>query len=241
MLRGTLKRTVVGALLAAVAASGAAAQVTIGTPGAAGNGSNYPFGHSGGWTKFQQLYSSTLFTAPLNIGSVSFFTKPNTGILQQGTFNFFFSTTTVAPVDVNTSTPSANVTGPRQAFGTLTIAANTAAPSVLTVTGSPFLYDPMQGNLLLEVDFTAIGGGFAIPARAAFDLYRDAPGEFLVSTASDRQFGVLASNGIRGQGLVTRFGEANVVPEPESVLLMVSGLVGLAMAVRARRPSTNHA
>ncbi len=235
MLRRTLRCTVVATVLAAVAGSAASAQVTIGTPGAAGNGTNYPFGHSGGWTKFQQLYSSSLFAEQLNIGSVSFFTKPNTGILQQGTFNFFFSTTSVAAVNVNTSTPSANVTGPRQAFGTLTIAANTAAPSVLTVTGSPFLYDPLQGNLLLEVDFTAIGGGFAIPARAVFDLYRDAQGEFLVSTASDRQFGVLASNGIRGQGLVTRFDEASVVPEPAAFMLLASGFLGLAMVARRRR------
>jgi len=234
MLRSIIKRTAIVTVLSVTAINGASAQLTIGTPGNAGNGTNFPFGHSGGWTKFQQLYSSSLFSGQFNIGSLSFYTKPNTGILQQGTFNFFFSTTSIAAVDVNTSTPSANVTGPRQSFGTLVIGANQAAPPVLTVTGSPFLYDPLMGNLLIEADFTAIGGGFVIPARALFDLYRDAPGEFLVSTASDRQFGVLASNGIRGQGLVTTFGPATVVPEPSTVILMGSGLLGLAAVARRR-------
>ncbi len=235
MLQGIITRTAVASLMAVVAISTASAQLTIGTPGNAGNGGNFPFGHSGGWTKFQQLYSSSLFAEQFNIGSLSFYTKPNTGILQQGTFNFFFSTTSVTAQNVNTSTPGANVTGPRQSFGTLTIGANTAAPPILTVMGMPFLYDPTQGNLLLEVDFTTSGGGFAVPPRAVFDLYRDAPGEFLVSTSSDRQFGVLASNGIRGQGLVTTFGPATVVPEPSTVILMGSGLLGLAAVARRRR------
>lgn len=226
-----------GLAMSAVMAATASAQVTIGAVGNAANGTTYPFGFSGGYTKFQQIYDASLFTAPLSIGSVSFYSKPGTQILQQGTFNFYFNTTTTAPVGVNTGNPGANeVVANRLFFGTFVIGANVDAPSVLTFTGtSAFSYNPAAGNLVLDVDFAPIGN-FVNSGRAAFDQYFDEQGTTKVATSSDPQALFGGTAGVRGRGLVTTFGASQiaVVPEPSTVLLMSAGLAAI-VAVGARR------
>jgi len=222
--------------MSAIAVSAASAQVTIGTIGNAGTGSTYPFGFSGGYTKFQQVYSSTLFTSPLSIGTVSFYSKPGTQILQQGTYNFYFNRTATAPANVNTGNPSANETGPRQFFGTYTIGANVDAPDVLSFAGATYFYDPTGGNLVLDVDFTPIGN-LVNSGRAAFDRYFDVQGTTLVATSSDAQafFGTTA--GSRGSGLVTTFGPSTTVPEPSTIAFVAAGLAAVFVLKRRRTPA----
>jgi len=229
-----------GLVASAMIAATATAQVTIGTVGNAGSGTTYPLGFSGGYTKFQQVYAASLFTSPFSIGTVSFYSKPGTEILQQGTFNFYFNTTSTAPSAVNTGNPTANeMVANRSFFGTFVIGAGVDAPSVLSFTGTnAFNYNPASGNLVLDIDFAPIGN-LVNSGRAAFDRYFDVPGTTLVATSSDPQafFGVTA--GSRGSGLVTTFGPKAggmaVVPEPSTVVLFSAGLAAMGLVGYRRR------
>ena len=223
--------------VSAVAASSAAAQVTVGVPGNAANGTTYPFGMAAGFTKFQQIYDASLFSAPFGINSVSFYSKLNSGTLQQGTFNFYLNTTSTTIAGSNGGNPLANETvANRKFFGTLTVGnATTNAPPVLTLAGTTFNYNPASGNLVLDIDFTPVGSLFAT-GRASFDQYYDPR----VGTSSDVQAFLGVTNGIRGTGLVTTF-NASVVPEPSSVFLMMAGLAGVGFAARRRNASKGFA
>lgn len=234
-------RTISGLVASLALTATVSAQVTIGTIGNAANGTTYPLGFSGGYTKFQQVYASTLFAAPLTISDISFYSKPGTQILQQGTFNFYFNTTTTAPGTVNTGNPLANETvANRKFFGTFAIGANVDAPSILSFTGTnAFTYNPAMGNLVLDIDFAPIGN-FINSGRAAFDQYFDAQGApVLVATSSDPQALFLVTAGGYGRGLVTTFGSNGgataVVPEPSTVVLLTAGLAGMGLVGYRRR------
>lgn len=226
-------RSVAAAVLASVLAVGSAsAQVTIGTIGEPSSGTTFPFGYAVGYTKFQQIYSASLFSSPLSIGSISFYSNPGTQVMQAGTYTFSFSQTSVAPGGITTGNPAANETGPRQAFGSVTVAARTDAPSIFTVLGSTYNYNPSGGNLVLNIDFVN-SQGFTFDPRASFDRYTNPQGQVLVAATSDRQFqGTTgATNNIP---LVTTFGPSTTVPEPSTYVLMAVGLAGLAFVSRRR-------
>ena len=226
------------ALIAAstIALAGASAQTTIGVVGNGANGNTYPLGFSGGYSKFQQVYNASLFSGPLSFNNISFYSKPGTQILQQGTFNFYLNTTSVDPTAMNYGSPTANENvANRQFFGTYTVGANIDAPAVVSFAGNTFNYNPAAGNLVLDIDFTYVGN-FINQNRAAFDSYFDPR----VSTASDPQALFGSTAGSKGAGLVTTFASGGVntfavVPEPSSVLLVGAGLLSLLVVARKRK------
>jgi hypothetical protein len=203
--------------------------ITIGTD----NGSNdFPFsgpfyGYTG--TDYQEAYASTDFSGPIEITGIDFFLGAGfTGDLYGGTYTLSLSVISDSIGNLSTTDLSSNLGSDNTVFETTTLGG--AAPKVLTFTGTPFLYDPSMGNLLLDI---SIAGG--TPGATGVAAYQDSEGSG-TAIARYQNFGL--EDGV-GFGLVTEFdsntGAAATTPEPGTLSLMAClGLVGL-VAQRLRR------
>lgn len=215
------------ALMLGLAVTGPVAAGTI-TIGANTGGSPWPF--TGSYlAEYQQIYDGSLFSGPVNINQITFFPaalSPNPPLIK-GTFTLSLSTT------------SASVSNPSLVFADNLGADNAlffsgAVDNVLTFTGTPFLFDPSQGNLLLDV---------VAPALPQNPLSFLAAG---CSTDTNRIYwrGTALIGGAPGQctpnsfGLETQFTfTAAQVPEPSEFALFGSGLLALIGLARRRRRS----
>src|SRR5262249_21714871 len=97
-----------------------------------------------------------------------------------------------------------------------------------TIAGSPFLYDPSGGNLLMDIFVTPGGSSFG---GGYFDALEEND-SFAGETSRMQTFGGGTTRW--GLGLVTQFSAVAAVPEPSSLALF--GLGSLVLARRRRRP-----
>ncbi len=168
---------------------------------------------------YEQIYNSTAFNGSINIGSISFYDTlfdngPNQGVAN---LNFSLYLATTAQL-----VPDGTIPNDAVLFGNYSLDGGLFAfNSVLSFSGAPYLYDPNQGNLELILE-TSGGSDPNSGVFTAFDATNGGPFSRWCGGCGNGQ----------GYGLVTGFETA--VPEPGTLLMMGSGLVGVVGVIRRR-------
>ena len=208
-----------------------ASTLVIGGPAQPVVGANCaPFGC---YARYQQAYSASLFSGPITITGLTFYNTTYTpGTINPTTYTITLSSGggTVGSLDsVFDNNVGANV----ETF--FSGALSGAASPSFTITGNPFVYDPVSGDLLLDVTPASVNSGFGT-------VYNDARlGDFAGFQrvySSGSNFSGQNSFSSDGWGLVTGFEtEAATTPLPAALPLFASGLgvIGLLGWRRKRK------
>jgi hypothetical protein len=214
------------------AASLGAQTVTVGTAEPGGNCIPFSCANSFVVSRYQQVFAAAAFAGtggPMDIVALTFFSNLDpTNTFGDATYSIFLSTTDAA-VNGLSANLADNVGADEAAFATATISGTVAGPT-LTFNGSAFRYDPMDGNLLMDIFITAVGED-----GDAFFAY-DA-----TSSESSRAYEQGGLGTTDTKSLVTEFtyekAPVTATPEPATAPLLATGIIGLA-GWRRRRART---
>lgn len=197
--------------------------ITLPTVPASGSNS-IPFGTGSADGRYQQVYSSGSFSGPIRIEALAFEPNGISGPVQYSANVQIRLGTTSAGVNGLSSLLNDNVTNGLTTVFNDSDFLQTLGPGfslVFDFASNPFLYDPADGNLLLDVlisDKTTNTGTFGF-SRVAFN------------TESSRAFsgGGGSFAGIGALSTRITFSDSQVVPESEAILvwLVVGSIVVL--------------
>jgi hypothetical protein len=216
------------ALVAVLIASAGQVQAAVITVGSNDGGNCYPFScfASDSGTTYQQVYDASQFSGLSQISAISFF-RSSGGVMDSADYQIKFSTTSAAVNGLSTDW-ALNIGPDSSIFGNYSLSGT--MPTKLTFAGTPFVYDPTAGNLLMTVQVS--NATFS----AGYDSFFMAD---YTGVVTSRLYALNNSNfGVTGTGaLVTEFQilDGSVVPEPASIAIFALGSIG--MAYRARRKS----
>jgi hypothetical protein len=194
----------------------AVSSVLIGNPPQSGAGNCVPFGCDGPGAsmQYQQVYDSGEFPEEITIREIVFFRNEVAGgDLHGGDFTITLSTTSKAVNGLDELDLNNNIGGDEATFVENVTLAPLFDGTLLTFTGNPFIFDPANGNLLINIEVTGNHNGTTM----FFDGH--------VGTATGFYSRVHDFNGgFDDYGLKTAF----LVPEPGTALLLGGGLLLLA-------------
>lgn len=200
--------------------------------GTADGGNCFPFTCSGdsGQTlgEYQQVYSSSSFSGPVDISSLTFYQVyaaqfgGNMAVVP-GTYTISLSITSAAVNGLSTNLAS-NVGSDSATFFSGTLG-GPIMNGMVTITGTPFMYDPSMGNLLIDI---VPNYSMSVPNFSG-NSYMDAD---YTGSVTSRAYAYTSGSSVTDSvGLVTGFNQGTV-PEPGTLLLLGGGLAGLALVRR---------
>ena len=230
MITKSLAFGLISASLLFGSAANANYSVTVGN---ANDGNCYPFvcAASDGITLYQQIYNQDNFSNSAYILSFNYnlFTEFGYGsdLMDSATYTIGFST---LPDYILSTDPTANIGPDYKEFGVFSLSGY--SPEILSFKGSPFFYDPSQGNLLMTVQISDL----LSPGAYASTYYNS--DRFTDNTY--RLFGNTMQYALDGGAPVTTFNLTSSLPAPTPLPLLGVGAAYSFSRKYRRRIATIH-